>query len=166
MRTQEGKILKYQYFMDKEGRLLFEGNRITDPWAYRFFQRSLKQTEEGRFLVLCENEYCYIEVEDVPYVIIDIAVTIDETAKMTRIELLFNGGYKEALDPSSIFVSKENILYCRVRGGKFSARFNRTSYYRIAKLIEHNEEIGEFQIEVRNETYNILRLKQGERDMS
>jgi len=155
MKAEEETIRKHYYFMDKEGRLFFQGNQITDPWVYGFFHRSLKQTEEGRFLVICENEHCYIEVEDVPYVITDITVIQNEKEGINRIELLFNGGYKEALDPSTLFVGKENVLYCRVRKGKFLARFNRKSYYHIVSLIEYNNKTGEFQIKVNNQPYTI-----------
>jgi hypothetical protein len=99
MGSEEGKIREHRYFMDKEGRLFFRGNQITDPWVYRFFKRSLKETEEGRLLVVCENERCYIEVEDVSYVIIDITVIRDGKGAINRIELLFNGRHREALDP-------------------------------------------------------------------
>jgi hypothetical protein len=155
MEVGEEGICKHYYFMDKEGSLFFEGNRITDPWVYGFFYRSLKKTEDGRLLVVCENEHCYIEVEDVPYVIIDISVIRDERGRITRIELLFNGGYKETLDPSTLFVGKKNVLYCRVRRGKFLARFNRRSYYHIVNFIEYSDKAREFQIKINNKPYTI-----------
>ncbi|HXG31659.1 MAG TPA: hypothetical protein VNK81_08430 [Thermodesulfobacteriota bacterium] len=155
MKAKEEGVREHHYFMDKEGRLFFQGNQIRDPWVYGFFHRSLRQTKEGRFLVICENEHCYIEVEDVPYVINDINVIKDENGEISRIELLFNGGYKETLDPSTLFVGKENVLYCRVRKGVFLARFNRKSYYHIVNLIEYNDKAGEFQIRMNNRPYTI-----------
>ena len=149
-------IRKHYYFMDKEGNLFFEGNQITDPWVYRFFLRSLNETEDGRLLVVCENEHCYIEVEDVPYIINDISVVRVEKESIVHIELLFKGGYKEVLDPSTLHVGKDNILYCRVRKGKFLARFNRRSYYHIVNFIEYNDKTGEFQIKVKNKPFTIM----------
>jgi hypothetical protein len=155
MEAGEEMTRKHRYFMDKEGRLFFQGNQITDPWVYRFFLRSLKETEDGRLLVICENEHCYIEAEDVPYVVNDINVIQDERGRIKQIELIFNGGYKEELDPSTLFVGKENVLYCRVRKGKFPARFNRKSYYHIVNFIEYNDKSREFQIKINNQPYTI-----------
>jgi hypothetical protein len=155
MEAGEERTRKHRYFMDKEGRLFFQGNQITDPWVYRFFLRSLKETEDGRLLVICENEHCYIEAEDVPYVVNDINVIQDERGRIKQIELIFNGGYKEELDPSTLFVGKENVLYCRVRKGKFPARFNRKSYYHIVNFIEYNDKSREFQIKINNQPYTI-----------
>ncbi|HEY7534717.1 MAG TPA: hypothetical protein VH878_02075 [Thermodesulfobacteriota bacterium] len=154
----EGKgkeIRKHYYYMDKEGALFFEGNLITDPWVYRFFLRSLKETEDGRFLVICENEHCYIEVEDVPYVINDISVTQAEKDGIAKIELLFKGGYKEALDPSTLHIGMANVLYCKVRKGTFIARFNRRSYYHMVNYIFYNDKTGEFLIKVKDKPYAI-----------
>jgi hypothetical protein len=106
--------------------------------------------------VVCENEHCYIEVEDVPYIINDISVVRVEKESIVHIELLFKGGYKEVLDPSTLHVGKDNILYCRVRKGKFLARFNRRSYYHIVNFIEYNDKTGEFQIKVKNKPFTIM----------
>ncbi|MCI0454109.1 MAG: DUF1285 domain-containing protein [Candidatus Dadabacteria bacterium] len=149
-------IRKHYYYMDKEGTLFFERNEIGDPWVYRFFLRSLKQGDDGRFLVICENEHCYIEAEDVPYVINDISVTESEKEEISQIELLFRGGYKEALDPSTLHIGKGNVLYCRVRKGRFIARFNRRSYYRMVNFISYNDKTGEFLINVNGRPYAIM----------
>ena len=54
----------------------------------------------------------------------------------SRIELNLSDDTKEALLPDSLFVGKENVLYCKVKSGLFPARFNRAAYYQLAEYIE------------------------------
>ncbi len=147
-------IREHQYYLDKEGRLFFEGAPINDPWTFRLFQRNLEVAPDGRYVVVCDGEYCYIRVEDVPYVVTDIEIAYDSEDAIDGITLLFNGGYRERLDPSTLFVGEGNVLYCKVRKGRFPARFNRSSYYSLTRVVEFNKS-EKFHIKVRQKPYRI-----------
>lgn len=159
MSTLAPGIREHQYYLDKEGSLYFEGAVINDPWTFRLFQRNLEVAPDGRYVVICDGEYCYIRVEDVPYVVADIEIAYDSGDTIDRITLLFNGGYRERLDPGTLFVGKGNVLYCKVRKGRFAARFNRSSYYSLTKVVEFNES-EKFHIKVRRKPYRIATEKQ------
>lgn len=123
----------YHYIIDTEGKLWQEGYEFDDSELLAFFFQNMIDLGDGTFEVLCQGEHCLLHPQDVPYVIQDIEI------HETEIQLIFPGGYRETLDPSSLEIGKENILYCKVREGKMKARFNRKTYYEIARLIEEEE---------------------------
>lgn len=154
MDIDNGNQRIYHYVMDKEGMLFFNGNPIDDPWTFRLFQRNLEVADDGRYVVACDGELCFLDVEDVPYVVNDINIKHGTGGSLDRIDLIFAGGYKERLDPLGMFVGDNNILYCRVRKGRFKARFNRKTYYNIAKFISSDDEKN-FFITLRGQSYQI-----------
>lgn len=130
----------YQYVVDLEGRLWHDGYEQDDPQILSLFMKDLELLPDGRFRVLCMGEVCYVTAEDCPYVIQKI-----EPAK-NRVRLLFPGGYSEELDPTTLEVGEKNVLYCKVRGGKFRARFNRTSYLDLAKFVKFDSKKNEYYL--------------------
>lgn len=134
--------------------LFFNGNPIDDPWTFRLFQRNLEVAADGRYVVVCDGELCFLDVEDVPYVVNDLNIERSADDSLDRVDLIFAGGYKERLDPFSMFVGDDNILYCKVREGRFKARFNRKTYYNIAKFITSDDEKN-FFITLRGRSYPI-----------
>ncbi len=123
----------WHYELDKEGVLWHEGTELEDPSLLKFFMEKIEQLPDGRFHVLCQGEDCFITAEDVPYVVQNVNIT------PTQVELVFPGDYREKLDPSTLYVGKENVLYSLVRNQKFTARFNRKSYLELAKHIQFDK---------------------------
>lgn len=128
----------YYYLIDKEGRLWIEGTELRDPQVLKFFLKRLKKSPGGGFLVECMGEKNLIQAEDVPYVVQSIEVG------KNNIQLVFPGNYRETLDPHTLFVGLENVLYCKVRSGQFTARFNRKPYLELTRLIEREKGKGYF----------------------
>ena len=122
----------YHYRIDKEGHLWIEDTELTDLITLKFFMHRLEKLPNGDYRVMCLGEENLIEVEDVPYVVQSIQVDPD------KVQLIFPGGYQEILDPNTLRVGKDNILYCKVRTGEFEARFNRRPYLEITKLVERD----------------------------
>ena len=67
----------------------------------------------------------------------------------------FAGEYAEPLDPSTLWVGPHNVLYCRVRKGRFEARFSRRCYLEFARHVEFDAESMTFYIEVDKKRYVI-----------
>lgn len=139
----------WHYYIDAEGHLWHEGTEFDDPEVLKLFMKNMEAMPDGTYRVFCQGEECRITAEDVPYVVQDLVITPE------RIDLLFPGGYSEPLDPATLFVGKLNVLYCRVRGGKLTARFNRKSYLELAKRIECNPQKGIYYLTVDNQSYAI-----------
>lgn len=119
----------YRYTIDREGRLWIEGTELTDPQVLNFFMKKMQRLANGQYLVLCMGETNLIKAEDVPYVVQSIAIGPEAIA------LVFPGNYRENLDPETLEVGRDNVLYCRIRHGEFKARFNRKTYLELSRLV-------------------------------
>ena len=124
----------WNYRLDTEGKLWHEGSVFDDPDILKFFMRKMELLPDGRCFALCQGEECYFEAEDTVYVVQSVQILPD------RVVLHFQGDYQEDLDPKTLYVGKDNVLYCQVRGGSFAARFNRKPYLELAQLIEYDAE--------------------------
>jgi hypothetical protein len=144
----------YHYFLDKEGHIWHEGTEVTDPRFALTILRSLQKTPDGKFVAKCQGENCFFEVEDVPYVVQDVAFHKDG-GKLRQVDLLFAGGYMEILDPSTLQVSSSNVLYCRVRNGNFSARFMRKAYFKLAPFIGEDPAERSYYLDMKEMRYPI-----------
>jgi hypothetical protein len=59
------------------------------------------------------------------------------------------------LDPATLEVGRDNVLYCRIRGARFSARFSRPAYYQLARFIEEDADGTGFYIELNGTVYPV-----------
>jgi hypothetical protein len=139
----------WHYFIDSDGHLWHEGTEFDDPEVLKLFMKNMEAMPDGSYRVFCQGEECRITAEDVPYVVQDLVFTHE------RINLIFPGGYSEPLDPATLFVGKLNVLYCRVRGGRLAARFNRKSYLELAKKVKFDPQTKGFYLTVDNQRYSI-----------
>jgi hypothetical protein len=60
----------------------------------------------------------------------------------------------EPLAPDTLFVGKDNILYCKVKNRSFPARFVRAAYYQLAEYIKEEGEV--YYLPLNGKRYNIL----------
>jgi hypothetical protein len=139
----------WNYFIDAEGRLWHEGTEFDDPDVLKLFMKNMEMMPDETYRVFCQGEECRIMSEDVPYVVQDILFL------PKKIDLIFPGGYSESLNPSTLFVGKSNVLYCKVRLGKFTARFNRKSYLELAKRVKFDPKKKSYHLTVDNQNYTI-----------
>ena len=58
--------------------------------------------------------------------------------------MTLNDERQEVLDPQTLWLSRENVLYGLVKGRQIPARFLRAAYYQIAQYIEEEENGGFF----------------------
>jgi hypothetical protein len=120
--------------IDKDGKWYHRGAEMIHRPFIRLFYQNLKRDEEGRYIIEWNGERCYLEVEDTPFVVRTISQEQD-AAGDRRFMLTLTDDSDEPLAPETLFVGKENVLYCLVRGGEFRARFSRPAYYELARHI-------------------------------
>jgi hypothetical protein len=116
--------------------------------------QSLEKTEDGIFIVHLNNQKCYLEVEDTPLVVQQVDLIQEGPEGRANIQLTLNDESREILDPETLRISSENVLYCAVRNGEFPARFLRPAYYQIAENISEDDS-GEFNFILNNKKYPI-----------
>ena len=133
----------------RDGNWYTDDERIDNPRIALLFSRSIKRNPEGSYYLQVAEERAPIEVEDTPYVV--KAVYEDGHGGFV---IVTNDDEHEALDPVTLEVGLDNVLYCRVKGGAFSARFLRTAYYHLSSSFFADE--GEtFSLVVRGRRYPI-----------
>jgi uncharacterized protein len=111
----------------RDGNWYTDDERIDNPRIALLFSRSVKRTPDGSFYLQVAEERAPITVEDTPYVI--KAVYEDDNGGFI---VVTNDDEHEALDAATLEVGLDNVLYCRVKGGAFPARFLRTAYYHLS----------------------------------
>jgi hypothetical protein len=132
----------------RDGNWYTDDDRIDNPRIALLFSRSIKRRRDGDYYLQVAEERAPITVEDTPYVV--KAVYEDEGG----FAIVTNDDEHEPLDPATLEVGPDNVLYCRVKGGAYPARFLRTAYYHLAGSFL-TEEGETFSLVVRGRRYPI-----------
>ena len=134
----------------KDGRWYADDEPVTHERLARLFTRCLRRTASGGYEIWIDERYhADVAVEDTPYV-----VTAVTAAAPGGFVLLLNDGTSEPLDPASLHVGSDHVLYCSVKQGAEQARFLRPAYYQISSCIEEDG-CGRFQLRCGDTTYSI-----------
>ncbi len=141
-------------FVSKEGKWFHEGAEIIHRAIFLWLIQSLEKTEDGLFIVHLNNQKCYLEVEDTPLVVQQVDRISESSEGPEKIRLTLNDESQEILDPETLRISSESVLYCTVKAGEFPARFLRPAYYQIAENIIEDE-AGGFLLQLTNKKYPI-----------
>jgi hypothetical protein len=142
-------------WIDREGRWFFRGEEITHRKTYLLYCRSLTLDAAGRFLLRVGKEECPVEVEDAPFVVKSLDFIPADGGKIKSIDLLLNDETREPLQPETLRVGTQNVLYCQVRGGSFAARFSRGAYQLLFPYIRHDERRKRFFLVIDGKEYNL-----------
>ena len=141
--------------VDENGDWFHDGNRIFRPEILETFYEKLDQTPTGEFILTDFRGSCLLDVADTPFVVSRVDLERDEYGKERIIMRLKNISRSEVMDPDTLATGRGNILYCRVFGGRFLARFSRPAYYQFAEFIREDEAGQSFYIELNREKYTI-----------
>jgi hypothetical protein len=111
----------------RDGNWYSDEERIDNPRIALLFSKSIRVNPDGTFYLQVAEERAAITVEDTPYVITTIADDADGFSLVT------NDGEREPLDPTTLEVGRDDVLYCRIKQGRFRARFLRPAYYHLSE---------------------------------
>jgi hypothetical protein len=123
----------------RDGNWYTDEERIDNPRIALLFSRSIRRNSDGSYLLQVGDERASITVEDTPYVVKSV-----EGDAPHGFTLVLNDEEREALHPESLEVGAENVLYCRVKGGEFKARFLRSAYYHLSDCLGMDDNGGFF----------------------
>jgi hypothetical protein len=141
--------------IDKEGVWYYKGAHMFRKEILCVFFEHLKIDECGRYLIELNEERCYLDVEDTAFVVTAVYKTKRQDDGRVQIDILLSDDSCEKLEINSLHVGKDNVLYCQVKEGIFTARFSRNSYYQLAEFIEQSENGNHFFINLNGEQYFI-----------
>jgi len=120
--------------IDKDGRWYYEGREIINHQVLSAFCDALEEDVDGRYRLVIEPEICYVEVEDTPFVVASIRGDTDN-----GLSVLLNTSAVHKLDPATLSIGENNILYCTIPDG-MKVRFSRQAYYTLALMMEEDDQ--------------------------
>ena len=124
----------YEIKIDKDGIWYYNGAHMFRKEILCVFFQNLSIDECGRYLIELGPERCYLDVEDTAFVVAAVYKTKLPGNGREQIDILLNDDSCEKLEISSLYIGEDNVLYCRVKEGRFTARFSRNSYYQLLNL--------------------------------
>ncbi len=159
MKTADGdRIAPCNIRIDKEGVWYYNDVEMLRKEIIKFFYENLKRDERGRYVIEIKDERCYLDVEDTPFVVKMVRRSHSKGVKSEAIYILLNDQTEEKLDPRTLWIDKNNILYCSIKNNNFYARFLRKSYYQIAHYIEYDIEKNDYFISLGGCHYYIRKV--------
>jgi hypothetical protein len=145
----------YEIKIDKDGIWYYNGAHMFRKEILHVFFQNIRIDECGKYLIELGTERCYLEVEDTPFVVAAVNRTKQPGNGSEQIDILLNDDSCEKLEMNSIYTGSDNVLYCSVKEGRFTARFSRKSYYQIAEFIEQSDNGVDYFINLNDEKYFI-----------
>jgi uncharacterized protein len=117
--------------LDRQGRFFHDQEPVTHPGMARAFASWIgRHPDDGRFILNNGWDWTYFEVEEAPF-FIDGVEASDE-----RPVLILSDGSREPLDPTTLRTGEAEVLYVRVKGGQFEARFRQAAQIGLAPWLE------------------------------
>jgi hypothetical protein len=132
----------------RDGNWYSDDERIDNPRIALLFSKSIRRNSDGSYYLQVAEERASITVEDTPYVV----RTVED--RPNGLTIVTNDDVREALDPTTLAVGRDNVLYCRVKGGEFPARFLRPAYYHLSPYFRAEND-GQFTLVVDGSHYPI-----------
>lgn len=121
--------------LDREGRFWHDGARI-DHLALSQALRGwiARHPEDGRPILTNGYDWCYFRAEDTAFFVDALRVELDGGVTLR----LFDGS-EELLDPDTLRLGDEGVVYARVKAGSFEARFSRHAQTQLADILVEAE---------------------------
>jgi hypothetical protein len=145
-------------FVAKDGKWYHEGAEIIHRPIFLWLIQSLEKDEDGNFIVNLNNQRCVLEVEDTPLVVQQVRCSPPGPAEPESIRLSLNDDSIEPLNPETLRISRDNVLYCTVKAAGFPARFLRPAYYQMAEFIREDDQ-GRFFLRISGRDYPVRPLE-------
>jgi hypothetical protein len=115
--------------IDRDGEWFHEGEEVCHVGILASLRQGLQVDPAGHFLQI-GSVRVPVEVEDAPFAVVRFEAEGDGFA------LWLNDGSREALEPGSLRLREGDVPYCRVKGGRFEARFSRAAAWQLLQRIE------------------------------
>jgi hypothetical protein len=126
-----------QISFHSDGNWYVDGELIDNPRIAILFSRHIRPDGAGGYFLQIAEERAAIVVEDTPYVVRTV-----EGDSQHGFTLVLNDGEREPLDPASLSVGLNDVLYCTVKDHRFRARFLRPAYYHLSTCFEEDADGG------------------------
>ncbi|MCK9231965.1 MAG: DUF1285 domain-containing protein [Syntrophales bacterium] len=142
--------------IDKDGVWFYRGQEMFRREIVNLFYEHLKQDERGEYIIDMGEDSCYVEVEDAPFVVRAVLTgPAERETSPVCLLLSLSDDTLEPLDPETIRIGDDNVMYCRVKGGTFRTRFSRAAYYQLAERIVYDAASERYELHVDQKRYTL-----------
>ncbi len=124
--------------IDSEGAWSYCGEEMLRQDIITLFYRHLQQDAEGRYYIDIGKQRYPVDVEDTAYVVWSLRWVAGTEEAEGCACLFLSDGSLEDLDPATLRIGDDHIPYCRIKRGRFDARFSRAAYYILAERLQHD----------------------------
>jgi hypothetical protein len=136
MLPNEDGIAPCLIHIDKDGKWFHKGvEMVRREFVLSFFQQ-MELDDAGRYIIFWGGKRCAVDVEDTAHVVMGVSKQNEKALNGTRFKISLSDDTEEELRPDTLYLGKENVLYCRIKNGAFPARFKRPAYYQLAAHVE------------------------------
>ena len=150
-----GELEPCGVLVDENGDWFHRGNRIFRPEILEALYAKLDQLPAGQFILSDFRGRCLLDVADTPFIVSRVDLERDGSG-FERIIIRFkNISRSEVLEADTLATGRGNVLYCRVSGGRFLARFSRPAYYQLAEFVREDDGGQGFYIELNGNRFSI-----------
>ena len=146
----------FEIRIDRNGVWYYNGAEMLRKDIVQMFYDHLTKDDSGRYVIEMPNDRCYVVVEDTPFVVQRVNHIASSDGTSEALQLHLSDEKDEALNPESLYITPDNVLYCSVRNNLFTARFSRAAYYQIADFFKCDNDTERFYLEINGKKY-ILR---------
>ena len=154
----EDALLPCGIVIDREGDWYYRGSRMERSDIVSHLCQHMRRDEaSGLYIVQLGKQRCYLEVEDTPLAITGV-LQAEKKEKEKQEQLLLSLKHidkSQPLDPATLWVGSENVLYCRVMEDGIPARFLRPAYYQLAEFIHEDKEQNRFYLSLGGKRFDI-----------
>jgi uncharacterized protein len=118
--------------IDRDGAWFHEGEEVTHEGMLAGLRSNLGRDAHGHFLQIGPVRVA-VEVDDAPFVVVRAERDGD------RLMLTLNDLAREALAPETLRFRVGGVPYCRVKDGRFEARWSRAATYQLLQHVQSDD---------------------------
>jgi hypothetical protein len=127
--------------IDRAGTWRHEDEEVTHPGVLRNLYTNLRVEEGGHFLQVGPARIP-VDVEDAPFVVTRVEAEAEAPVEGASLRLYLTDGGQEVLDPATLWIGPDGAPYCRVKAGRFVARFALAAWLQLAAFLEEEPATG------------------------
>jgi uncharacterized protein len=132
----------------RDGEWLDDGEDVTHPGILANLWENLRVDADGHYLQVGPARIP-VEVDDAPFVVVRLAVEGD------RAVITLNDLTREPLAVDTLTFDAAGVPHCRVKDGRFAARWSRAATYQLLERVEHTEVAPQATLIIGGERHSI-----------
>lgn len=132
----------------KDGWWYANDERIHNRRINVLFSQHLRKTPEGTYEIAIGQDHVAVVIDDAPYVVTRVSGNPEQ-----GLTLRLNDESEEALNPSTLYIGREHVLYCRVKSQEHPARFLRPAYYQLTEYVQQDTATGSYWLKLGSELF-------------